>query len=221
MDCSEVRKIADDYVFGLLDSDVEQELTSHINSCHSCARIVNEARARRGLFSAWEIPDRETGVSDRLLARIRAGKVRKEPVLGARLVRILATAAVILAAVILPRLFLFEYPRVLSHAPEFTAVEGDFLSSVRQELIVPGEHLENACLVIRLKSSNEKSPVKAAIRLNGAEGDTVLSAAAEPEELFVLTHRQGLKAGVNSLAIDNLGMIKLEFEITLVTQKTQ
>jgi len=221
MDCSEVRKIADDYVFGLLESDMERELTAHIDSCQSCNKIVNEARTRRKILSAWEVRGSGPGAGDRLLARVNAGKIRKESVYGARLVRILTAAAVILAAVVLPRLFLFEYPRVLSHTPAFTSMEGDFRSSVRQELTVPREYIENACLVILLKSIDEKSPVKAAIRLNDDSGNIVLSAAIVPEEIFVLTQKQGLKAGVNSLAIDNLGTIKLEFEVTLVTQKTQ
>jgi hypothetical protein len=220
MDCREVFSLADDYVFGLLEPDTGRELLAHTSSCEACADAVEEARSRRDLFSAWEIKDQPAGAADRLLARIRTRKLKRRAP-GRLIVRILSAAAVILAAVVLPRLFLIESPRVMSYVPVFTGWEGVFNESVRQEIEVPEERSANPCLIVSLKSVDSEAPVWVAIRLNEGEEGFILSAAAGSEEVFVLTREHGLKPGSNLLTINNLDLMPLEFEVTLVTGKTR
>ena len=218
MNCSEVGNMADDYVFGLLEPPMQEKLTAHVDSCRACAKAIEEARSRRRIFSAWSEKPR-AGAADRLLARTRSGNLGGQPAYGRQLVRIMAAAAVILAAVILPRLFILDVPSVGGYEPQITCVEGTLRDSARREFVVPGDYAKNAYLVVRLKSADSVSLVEAAIRLNDSDKGRILTGAAASEEMYVLTREQGLKEGRNSVTIENLGTGSLEFEVTLVTGK--
>jgi hypothetical protein len=217
VDCKEFGTLADDYVFDLLDSCVEQSVEAHLGSCDSCRKLAEDARMRRNLFLAWKPDESLEGAGRRLMARLEAGNYRRQSARSSLLVRMMAAAAVILAAVVLPRLFLFESPAVMSWESQTTVVQGEFHRLLRQELNIPKGVIPNAYVAVHLKSIDGKSAVSAAISLNGDDGSPVLSSGGASEEIFLLGTRKGLRQGVNFLVVENHGQVPLQFDVTLVT----
>jgi hypothetical protein len=216
VDCNQIREAAEDYVFGLLEPAREQEFRLHVDSCEACAKALADAVSRREAFSAWEVRPAQ-GEADRLLARIRSGKTALAPSYGPVLVRILASAAVVLAAVVLPMLFLTMRPAVLAYQPQMTSVEGRFQRQVTQELDIPADVAPNSCIVVRLKSMGADVPLRALVQLNQGQRIWMTGGAVPGEQTIILTPQHGLKEGRNILRIENQALSQLEFEVTLVT----
>lgn len=219
MDCKEVCNLAGDYVFGLLEPDVELHVTSHLGSCEACAQVIEHARSQRRLFSAWEVTGTR-GAADRLLGRIRSGKVKARARYEHLFVRIMAAAAAILAAVVLPMIFMVQRPAVLPGEAQVTTVKGVFDSTRSEEFDVPAGH-PDAWIVVRLRSADGKSALQASIRLNEGDAGPITSSASKSEEVFLLSREHGLREGRNKLLIENLGQGSLEFEVTLVCPQNQ
>lgn len=219
MNCQEACKLADDCVFGLLEPETEKAVLSHAKECETCAGALQEAKSRRELLDSWKAQTNE-GSSDRLMARIGHENLRVRASYGHRLVRIMAAAAVILAAVVLPRLLL-EESTVLPFETRMTSVEGSFRESVRQEFNVPRGEGKHSYIVVRLRSVDKESPVRAGIYVNDFLDDPVLSSASQIEEVYILGMEHGIRTGKNLLFIRNLGSVPLEFEVSLITGETK
>ncbi len=213
MDCSQIRELADDYVFGLLEATQEREIQAHIDSCDTCARIIAEARSRRETLDTWDVPSAD-GAADRLLALVTSGKAVVPVNYGPLVIRLLSAAAVILAAVVLPMLFMVKRPEVLGYEPQMTSIEGQFSRQVVQELNIPAPAAGNSCIVVRIASMTPDLPLRALVKLNESRG---IEMAAQNEQTVILTNQHGLAKGRNLLKIQNLGQAQLEFEVTLVT----
>jgi hypothetical protein len=221
VDCNKIREFADDYVFGLLEPAQERNFQAHIDSCEACAAVIAEARSRREAFSTWNAPG-ANGAADRLLIRIRSGKAALPPgKTGLLLVRVLAAAAVILAAVVLPMLFMARQPEVLGYEPQMTSVVSKFNRHVIQELIVPTAVVKNSCIVVRLCSTNTEEALKTIVRLNNSQAIEVVGDSIHNEQTVILTHEHGLREGRNLLKMRNLGQTQVEFEVTLVAGKNK
>lgn len=215
MDCSRIRELVDDYVFGLLEDTQERDFRAHIEHCEACASAVAEAQSRRDALSAWTAPPVQ-GAADRLLARIRSEKLTVRGRSGPLVVRILAAAAVILAAVVLPMLFMTQRPEVLGYQPRMTSVTSKFENHVLQEFDIPAEAAGKACIVVRLGSTDSNEPLRASVSLNNGQAIEMTGARNQNEQTVILTLQHGLKEGRNLLKMENLGRAQLEFEVTIV-----
>lgn len=215
MDCNQIREAAEDYVFGLLEPRQEQEFRLHVDSCEACAKALADAMSRREAFSAWQVRPAQ-GAGDRLLERIRSGKTTLAPSYGPVLVRILASAAVILAAIVLPMLFMTMRPAVLGYQPQMTSIQGKFHRLVTQELGIPSDIARTSCIVVRLESTSTQMPLRALVRLNDGQKIEMTGGATPGEQTVILASEHGLKEGRNVLVIENQALSELEFEVTLV-----
>jgi len=216
LDCSEIRNLTEDYVFGLLDQAGETQVTVHIKSCTDCAREVEQARSRKAAYAAWEVPPLPEGATDRLMSRLHAGGLKRQVTYRPLLLSALTVAAVIVAAVALPMLFLAERPLVMSFQPETVSYKGFFKETLSQELAVPYDQYANAYVLVKLSSAGRESPVVAWVSLNG-EILKYFDTAYETGCSCILTRTDGLTGGCNLVTIENRGEAPLEFEITLVT----
>jgi len=216
VDCSEIRELADDYVYGLLKPNQESDFQTHVDSCEACASFLAEARSRREALSSWTVPDTD-GAADRLLARIRSNKIALPGRTGSLLVRVLAAAAVILAAVVLPMLFMVKQPEVLGYEPQMKSVISKFDRYVAQELFVPAVAVEESCIIVRLVSTSPKEALRATVKLNSGQPIEMAGDRVQNEQTVILTRDNGLIEGRNLLRMRNLGQAQIEFEVTLVT----
>ena len=216
MDCNQIRELAEDYVYGLLEPIQERDFQTHVNSCEACASILEEARSRREVFASWTAPE-TSGAADRLLARIRSGKTAIPRRTGSLLVRALAAAAVILAAVVLPMLFMVKQPEVLGYEPQMKSVVSKFDRLVVQELFVPAAAVKKSCIIVRLVSTSTKEVLRATVKLNSGQSIEMAGDTTQNEQTVILTRDNGLTEGRNLLKMRNLGQAQIEFEVTLVT----
>jgi hypothetical protein len=215
VDCSQIRELADDCVFGLLEDSQKREIQAHIDSCDACARIIAEARSRREALSAWDVPPAD-GAADRLLARIRSGRAALPGKYGPLVVRVLAAAAVILAAVVLPMLFMTRQPEVLGYEPQITGFESSFRRQVVQDITIPSARADNSCVVVQLRPAVPQAPLGVLVKLNEGQDIHIAAAGSEGRQTIVLTRQHGLKEGLNLLTMRNLVPGRVEFEVTLV-----
>jgi hypothetical protein len=215
VDCSKIRELVDDYVFGLLEATQERDFKTHVESCEACASLLAEAQSRKKTLSAWTAPPVE-GAAERLLARIRSEKLTVRDRSGPLVVRILAAAAVILAAVVLPMLFMTQQPEVLGYQPSMTSVTSKFQKHVAQEFNIPPDGAGSACIVVRLVSADSKIPLRASASLNDGQPIEMTGTRDQNEQVVILTQQHGLKDGPNLLNMENMGSAQVEFELTLV-----
>jgi len=213
--CNDSDTYAHEYVFELLEEEDRKQYSKHIESCETCRERTKQAFDDREMLASWNITV-PSGAAERSISRIYSKEIRQKSALNSLVVRIMAAAAVILAAIVLPRLFLMEKQAVLAYEAHSTTVEGVFNDFVKQELHVPVNCTKTAYVIVRVKSLDGKAPVKAAMRLNESESSILLTTAAEPEEEYILTNENGLKEGINLLTIENHGSIPLEFEVILM-----
>ena len=216
MDCREVLSLADDHVFGLLDSDIEGQVALHVESCADCALAVEKARRRRELLNAWRV-DTPEGAAWRVLGRIRALSRRARTPL---FIKVSAIAAVVLAAVALPLVYLSEQPAVMSFQPIILSRSGILHRTVTRELYIAPGQLQNAYVLIRLRAMGAEARISAWYSLNHGGFQQLRDAGVGNCFTTVLTEKDGLTAGFNVLTIENSQSAPVEFEIILVTGST-
>ena len=152
MRCSKAQRLIDDYIDNLLDGTQTEELKQHLEACPECRLLYSEVGSIVGQAKEMETvsPSRDLWNSiERSLSLIKSKEIQvreevKQPFILFRLQPGLATAAVVILAIVLLTFLFYNrtpIPQSNNSTPETTAL--NYFAEAEQQYLVAINSMDN------------------------------------------------------------------------------
>jgi hypothetical protein len=218
MNCESVKKLSQDYVFGLLTDQETALFQAHLSSCASCAESIRQEQKFRASLALWgTIEPRE-----RFAEKVAHNVWRKSYQPFVRICQAIAIAASLLAAVTIYFHFFAgsaaPQPLRFGSAPHITTRTGVLQDASEIEVEFPvfaqpdSMYIflrffprENQILSVRVEVNGR--PVSDFYRLPDPRGQPQVPCA------YLISRRAGIRAGKNTVTVKNMTHSAVRYEL--------
>jgi hypothetical protein len=218
MSCELVKKLADDYIFGLLTDEEAASVKEHISSCESCGKVIGQAQAFRSSLSSWTVIEPRKGFAEAVA--LSAWRQNYAPFI--RVCQAIAIAASILAAVIIySHHFAVSpapQPLVQPSIPHITTRTGVLQDVGQIDVEFPSNaEADSACVFLRF-FPQEHRPLSIRVEVNGRlVGDFYRSPASAGQVrlpyVYLISRHSGIQIGKNRVSLKNLTGSTVRYEL--------
>jgi hypothetical protein len=218
MNCESVKKLSEDYAFGLLTDEESALVQTHLDSCVSCAESVREAQKFRASLACWDQIEPREGFAQKVAHNAWRGSYLPF----VRVCQAIAVAASLLAAI---TIYFHSFagtaalqPQVQGIAPHITTCTGVLQDVSEIEVEFPASAQPDSVYIFLRFFPRENQILSVRVEVNGRTvGDfcRLPGSGGQPPVpcAYLISRQSGIKMGKNNIIVRNMAHSAIRYEL--------